>query len=162
MVNDPGFWIGDTSLFKGKTMTYYGRWTYKFEEAARQGAKACLIIHNTEAAGYPFSVQQNIFNTGRLQLDNRGKDIKKCDVIGWVPEATANKFFIAAGFDSSLLRKANTKGFKGVPLNLKLSTSMSVSTTYNKSNNVIGKITGSKRPEEVIIYTAHWDHFGIG
>jgi Zn-dependent M28 family amino/carboxypeptidase len=76
MVNDPGFWVGDTTLFKGKSMTYYGRWTYKFEEAARQGAKACLIIHNTAAASYPFSVQQNSFNTSRLQLDNRAKTLK--------------------------------------------------------------------------------------
>jgi len=162
MVNDPGFWIGDTTLFKGKTMTYYGRWTYKFEEAARQGAKGCLIIHNTAAASYPFSVQQNNFNTSRLQLDNRGKDIKNCDVIGWIPEPVANKLFIAAGFDSSLLVNANKRGFKAVPLNIKLSTTMKVKTVYNKSYNVIGKITGSKRPDEVIIYTAHWDHLGIG
>ena len=162
MVNDPGFWAGDTTLFKGKTMTYYGRWTYKFEEAARQGAKGCLIIHNTVAASYPFSVQQKSFNTSRLRLDNRGKDIKNCDVIGWLPEAVANKLFIAAGFDSGLLVKANQRGFKGVPLNLNLSTTMKVQSTYNKSYNVIGKITGSKRPDEVIIYTAHWDHLGIG
>jgi Zn-dependent M28 family amino/carboxypeptidase len=162
MVNDPGFWVGDTSLFKGKTMTYYGRWTYKFEEAARQGAKGCLIIHNTAAASYPFAVQQNSFNTSRLQLDNRGKNIKNCDVIGWLPEAVANKLFNAGGFDSTLLVKANQRGFKAVPLNLKLSTSMKVQLTYNKSYNVIGKITGSKHPDEVIIYTAHWDHLGIG
>jgi Zn-dependent M28 family amino/carboxypeptidase len=162
MVNDPGFWAGDTTLFKGKTMTYYGRWTYKFEEAARQGAKGCLIIHNTAAASYPFSVQQNSFNTSRLQLDNRGKNIKNCDVIGWVPQSIANKLFVAAGYDSSLLMKANQRGFKAVPLNLKLTTSMKVKTVYNKSYNVIGKITGTKRPDEVIIYTAHWDHLGIG
>ncbi|MGE5518552.1 MAG: M28 family peptidase, partial [Candidatus Dadabacteria bacterium] len=162
MVNDPGFWSGDTTLFKGNTMTYYGRWTYKFEEAARQGAKGCLVIHNTKAAGYPFSVQQNSFNTGRLQLDNRGKDVKNCDVIGWVPEAIANKLFTAAGYDSTLLVKANQRGFKAVPLDLKLSTTMKVQATYNKSHNVIAKITGSKHPDEVIIYTAHWDHLGIG
>lgn len=162
MVNDPGYWIGDTSLFKGKAMTYYGRWTYKFEEAARQGAKGCLIIHNTAAASYPFSVQQKSFNTSRLQLDNRGKNIPDCDVIGWVPEAIANKLFTAAGFDSTLLTKANQRGFKPVSLNTKLSTSMTVQATYNKSFNVIGKITGTKRPDEVIIYTAHWDHLGIG
>jgi Zn-dependent M28 family amino/carboxypeptidase len=162
MVNDPGFWVGDTSLFKGKAMTYYGRWTYKFEEAARQGAKGCLIIHNTEAAGYPFIVQQNSFNTSRLQLDSRGKDIKNCDVIGWLPETVAKNLFIAAGLDSSLLVKANQRGFKGVPLNLRLSTTMKVQATYNVSHNVIGKITGSKHPEEVIVYTAHWDHLGIG
>lgn len=162
MVNDPGYWIGDTSLFKGKAMTYYGRWTYKFEEAARQGAKGCLIIHNTAAASYPFSVQQKSFNTSRLQLDNRGKNIPNCDVIGWVPEAIANKLFVAAGFDSTLLTKANQRGFKPVSLNTKLSTSMTVQATYNKSYNVIGKITGTKRPDEVVIYSAHWDHLGIG
>lgn len=162
MVNDPGFWVGDTTLFKGNTMTYYGRWTYKFEEAARQGAKGCLVIHNTKAASYPFSVQQKSFNTSRLQLDNRGKDIKNCDVIGWITETAANTLFKAAGFDSSLLAKANQRGFKAVPLNLQVTTSMKVQATYNKSYNVIGKITGTKRPDEVIIYTAHWDHLGIG
>jgi Zn-dependent M28 family amino/carboxypeptidase len=162
MVNDPGYWAGDTSLFKGNTMTYYGRWTYKFEEAARQGAKGCLIIHNTAAASYPFTVQQNNFNTSRLQLDPRGKTIPNCDVIGWMTESTANKLFTAGGFDSSLLKKANQQGFKAVPLPLKVSTSMKVQAVYNTSINVIGKITGSKRPEEVIIYSAHWDHLGIG
>jgi len=162
MVNDPGFWIGDTSLFKGKAMTYYGRWTYKFEEAARQGAKGCLIIHNTAAASYPFSVVQNSFNTTRLKLDNRGKNIPNCDVIGWVPEKISHQLFAAAGFDSSLLVKANQPGFKAVPLGLQLSTTMNVKASFNKSSNVIAKITGTKRPEEVIIYTAHWDHLGIG
>ncbi len=162
MVNDPGFWVGDTTLFKGSEMTYYGRWTYKFEEAARQGAKGCLIIHNTAAASYPFVVQQNSFNTSRLQLDNRNKDIKNCDVIGWLTEMVANKLFTAAGFDSTLLVKANNPGFKAVPLNLQLSTTMKVAPTYNKSYNVVGKITGSKHPDEVIIYTAHWDHLGVG
>jgi Zn-dependent M28 family amino/carboxypeptidase len=161
MVNDPGFWIGDTSLFKGSEMTYYGRWTYKFEEAARQGAKGCLIIHNTAAASYPFIVQQNGFNSPRLQLDNRGKDVKNCDVIGWINEQSANRLFKAAGMDSTMLTKANKRGFKSVSLNLKLSTSMKVQATYNMSHNVIAKIPGTKRPDEVIIYSAHWDHFGI-
>jgi Zn-dependent M28 family amino/carboxypeptidase len=162
MVNDPGFWVGDTTLFKGKAMTYYGRWTYKFEEAARQGAKGCLIIHNTAAASYPFSVQQNSFNTSRLKLDNRGKNIPNCDVIGWVPEKISHQLFAAAGYDSSLLVKANQAGFKAMPLGLQLSITMNVKASFNKSSNVIAKITGSKRPEEVIIYTAHWDHLGIG
>ncbi len=162
LVNDPGFNAGDTSLFKGKTMTYYGRWTYKFEEAAKQGAKGCLIIHNTEAASYPFKVVQNNWNTSRLRLDNRGKAEKLCDIIGWVSGPTAQKLLTAAGYDSTLLAKADVRGFKGTPLNLKLSTTMQVKTTYDKSNNVIGKITGSKYPDETIIYTAHWDHLGIG
>jgi len=162
MVNDPGYWSGDTTLFKGTAMTYYGRWTYKYEEAARQGAKGCLIVHNTKAASYPFSVPQNNFNTSKLRLDNRGKNIPLSDMIGWVTEPIANKLFAAAGFDSTLLVKANQRGFKAVPLNLQVTTSMKVEATYNKSYNVIGKITGTKRPDEVIIYTAHWDHLGIG
>ncbi|MGZ3938520.1 MAG: peptidase M28, partial [Flavisolibacter sp.] len=82
LVNDPGYGI-DSSLFKGDTMTYYGRWTYKFEEAARQGAKACLVIHNTKAASYPFSVAQNNWNGSHLHLDDRGKSTKYCDMVGW-------------------------------------------------------------------------------
>ncbi len=162
MVNDPGFWSGDTTLFKGKEMTYYGRWTYKFEEAARQGAKGCLIIHQNDAAGYPFGVQQNNFNTSRLQLDNRGKDIPNCDVIGWVPETVAVNLLKSAGNAADLLAKADQKGFKAVPLGVQLSTTMKVKTTYDKTHNVIGKIVGTKRPDEVIIYTAHWDHLGVG
>jgi Zn-dependent M28 family amino/carboxypeptidase len=162
MVNDPGFSVGDTGLFQGKRMTYYGRWSYKFEEAARQGAKGCLIIHNTEAAGYPFSVPQNNFNTARLQLDKHGQDIKNCDVIGWITEPVAKKLLIAAGFDSTLLIRANQRDFKAVSMNLRLTTSMKIESTYNKSYNVLGKITGSGKNDEAVIYTAHWDHLGIG
>ncbi len=161
LVNDPGYGI-DASLFKGDTMTYYGRWTYKFEEAARQGAKGCLVIHNTKAASYPFSVVQNNWNGSRLLLDERGKDVKYCDVVGWVTGPTAIKLLEAAGYDSTLLTKASVPGFKAVPLNEKLTTSMKVTATYNMSHNVVGKITGSKYPDEYIIYTAHWDHLGIG
>src|SRR5687768_2418051 len=92
LVNDPGFNAGDTTLFKGKTMTYYGRWTYKFEEAARQGAKGCLIVHNTVAASYPFSVQQANHNSSRLQLDTRGKDQQLCNIIGWISSPATNRF----------------------------------------------------------------------
>lgn len=162
LVNDPGFHAGDTSLFKGKTMTYYGRWTYKFEEAARQGAKGCLVVHNTAAASYPFTVVQNNWNTSRLRLDPRGKNETNCDIIGWLSEPAAKRLLTAAGKDTTLLAEADKRGFKGTALNLKLSTSIQVVTNYNQSNNVIGKITGSKYPDETIIYTAHWDHLGIG
>lgn len=161
IVNDPGYGI-DSTLFRGDTMTYYGRWTYKFEEAARQGAKGCLVIHNTKAASYPFSVVQNNWNGSRLHLDNRGKDVKYCDIIGWVTGPAAIKLLNAAGYDSSILKKAATPGFKGMPLNTKLTTSISVTSNYNTSKNVIGKITGSKHPDEYMIYSAHWDHLGIG
>lgn len=162
MVNDPGFNAGDTTLFKGKTMTYYGRWTYKFEEAARQGAKGCLIVHTEAASSYPFSVVQNSWNASRLHLDNRGKEVAYSDGIGWVTSATAAKLLEAAGKDTSLLKTADRPGFKAVPLGIQLSTSLKVAATYNKTYNVIGKITGSKKPDEVIVYTAHWDHLGVG
>jgi len=133
-------------------MTYYGRWTYKFEEAARQGAKACLVIHNTKAASYPFSVVQNGFGGVHLILDTRNdKSEYRCPVEGWVTEDAAKKLFMAASGDTSLLLTAHHKGFRAVPLNLKVKTSMRVKSQYNKSKNVIAKITGNKRPDEYII-----------
>ena len=162
MVNDPGFTTGDTTLFKGKTMTYYGRWTYKFEEAARQGAKGCLIVHNTEAASYPFNVIQNSWGSKQIHLDTRGGKEHRCPIEGWVTESAAKKLLVAAGQDSSAFIIANHRGFKALPLNLTLTTSLKVKAMYNTSHNVIAKITGTKRPEEYVLYTAHWDHFGIG
>jgi len=161
LVNDPGYGV-DNSLFRGDTMTYYGRWTYKFEEAARQGAKGCLIIHNTKAASYPFSVVQNNWKGSKLRLDDRNNPQQYCSVIGWIPEKTAKNLFIAAGVDTTILKKGSLRDFKAVPLNLKLSTQMKVIPTYSKIHNVIAKITGAKYPDEYIIYTAHWDHLGIG
>lgn len=161
LVNDPGYGI-DPTLFKGDTMTYYGRWTYKFEEAARQGAKGCLVIHNTQAASYPFSVVQNNWNGSHLHLDNRGQNVPYCDMVGWISQDAALRLLQAAGYDSTLLQKAARRGFKPVPLHEGLSTSIRVTATYNRSHNVIGKITGSKHPDEYIIYSAHWDHLGVG
>ena len=162
MVNDPGFGTADTSIFKGKTMTYYGRWTYKYEEAARQGAKACLIIHNTAAASYPFSVVQNSWGSSNLYLDKKGIEQYHCPLQGWVSADAAKRLLAAAGKDSSLLLKANSHGFKAISLGEKLSTKVRVKTVYKTSQNVIAKITGTKRPDEYILYTAHWDHLGIG
>jgi Zn-dependent M28 family amino/carboxypeptidase len=160
MVNDPGFY--DSTLFKGHTMTYYGRWTYKYEEAARQGARACLIIHNTAAASYPFSVVQSSNGGVKLHLDTRSNPKYQMGLQGWITETTAKKMLSAAGKDSSLLAQAGHRGFKSLPLDLKLSASLQVKEVYNKSHNVIGKITGAKRPGEYIIYSAHWDHLGVG
>lgn len=162
MVNDPGFGSRDTSMFKGTTMTYYGRWTYKYEEAARQGALGCLIVHNTLAASYPFSVVQNNWNSSKLHLDDRGKNAKYCDMVGWISEDAAKKLLKTSGRDSSLFRSACRRGFKAVDLALSISTGLSTKATYNLSHNVIATIPGTKRPDEYIIYTAHWDHLGIG
>jgi Zn-dependent M28 family amino/carboxypeptidase len=162
MVNDPGFTIGDSTLFKGSTMTYYGRWTYKFEEAARQGARGCLIVHNTAAASYPFDVVRNSNGSSKLHLVNKGSKEYRCPLMGWITEPAAEKILAAAGKDSSLFKLANQRGFKSVPLHLKLSAVMKTKAIFNTSHNVIAKITGTTRPDEYIIYTAHWDHLGIG
>jgi Zn-dependent M28 family amino/carboxypeptidase len=162
MVNDPGFGMNDTTLFKGTRMTYYGRWTYKFEEAARQGAKGCLIIHNTAAASYPFDVIQNSWGKAQMHLDSRNSKEYRCPIEGWITESAARKILNVSSTDTTILKIANGKGFKAVDLKVQVTTSMKIKVAFNKSKNVIGKITGTKRPDEYIIYTAHWDHFGIG
>jgi Zn-dependent M28 family amino/carboxypeptidase len=163
LVNDPGFAGEDTTFFKGNTMTYYGRWTYKFEEAARQGAKGCFVIHNTIPAGYPFGVVQNSWNTSKLYLDNRGKENPHCEGTGWISKTATEKLFEAAGLDFNQQQSAARKpGFKGQSLKLKVSTQMKVKSRYDKSFNVVGKLTGTDKPDEYVIYSAHWDHLGIG
>jgi Zn-dependent M28 family amino/carboxypeptidase len=160
MVNDPGFY--DSSLFKGHTMTYYGRWTYKYEEAARQGASACLIVHNTAAASYPFSVVQSSNGGVKLHLDTRNNPSYQLTLQGWITETTAKKLLAAAGKDSSLLKQAQRPGFKPVSMPVTLTGAVHASAVYNKSHNVIAKITGSKYPNEYVVFSAHWDHLGIG
>jgi len=160
MVNDPGFY--DSTLFKGHTMTYYGRWTYKYEEAARQGAKACLIVHNTAAASYPFSVVQSSNGGVKLHLDTRSNPSYQLTLQGWITEDAAKRILKAAGKDSTLFGAARHRGFKPVPLGLNLSGSVHVKEVYNMSHNVIAKITGSKYPNEYVIFSAHWDHLGVG
>lgn len=162
MVNDPGWDLGDSTLFKGKAMTYYGRWTYKFEEAARQGAKGCIIIHNTAAASYPFNVVQNSNGGVKLHLDKTASHAYQLAVQGWVTHPSAIKMLLAAGKDTSVLADANKRGFKGFDMNTKLSVTLNTKVVFNKSHNVIAKIPGTKRSDEVIIYTAHWDHLGVG
>ncbi len=132
MVNDPGF--SDSTLFKGKTMTYYGRWTYKFEEAARQGATGVIIIHEDKAASYPWAVIRS----------------------GW----SKSKLYLAAA--DELMVQAGKKGFKPVDLGLKVSVTINNEIKRSKSNNVVAVLPGTKRADEFIIYSGHWDHLGKG
>ncbi|MGM0944651.1 MAG: M28 family metallopeptidase [Bacteroidota bacterium] len=163
LVNDPGFGTEDFDFFKGNTMTYYGRWTYKYEEAIRQGALGCLIVHNTIPAGYGFNVVQNSWNSSKLYLDDRGKADYKLAFEGWLTLPVANQLFEVAGLNErELLAKARKADFEAIPMNLKVSTRMEVQANYNTSQNVVAKITGSEKPDEYVIYTAHWDHLGIG
>ncbi|HYG39012.1 MAG TPA: M28 family metallopeptidase [Cytophagales bacterium] len=160
MVNDPGFY--DSTLFKGKTMTYYGRWTYKYEEAARQGAKGVLIIHDTAPASYPWSVVRGGFSGKKLYLEAKDNNMSRAAMEGWISTEAANKIFKLAGVQEDLINQAKKENFKPVPLGLNVSLTLNNSIKKSTSNNVLALIPGTDRNDEVIIYTAHWDHFGVG
>lgn len=162
LVNDPGFGSGDSTLFKGETMTYYGRWTYKFEEAARQGAAGCLIVHQTVPAGYPWAVVKNSWSGASLYLDESGGAFQP-DVLGWITRDAAIQIFEASGAEIGNFNElARDKDFWAVPLDLQASVSVKNEIKKSVSQNVVGKITGTEKPDETILYSAHWDHLGIG
>ncbi len=162
LVNDPGFASGDSTFFKGETMTYYGRWTYKYEEAARQGAAGCLIVHETVPAGYPWLVVRNSWSGASLYLDSSNDNFQS-DIIGWITRDAAIKIFEASGQDmKNYGERSRSRDFKPFSLGLNASVSVTNEIKRDVSRNVIAKITGSKNPDEYIIYSAHWDHLGIG
>jgi len=162
LINDPGYATSDTSLFNGRAMTIYGRWTYKFEEAARQGATAAIIIHETGAAAYPWAVVQNSWTGPSYSL--AGNELSGSDLQfhGWVTSESGRNIFDAAGLDyDQMTNVAAKRGFKPVSMNLKASVSFKNKVEYTKSNNVAAIWPGSARHDEYIIYTAHWDHLGV-
>ncbi|MBD1431332.1 M28 family peptidase [Sphingobacterium sp. DN00404] len=160
MVSDPGRY--DKSLFKADTMTYYGRWKYKYEEAARQGATGILLIHETEAASYGWNVVRSGWSGPQLDLISEDNGASFSEFEGWISNETAKKLFQLSDISPNVMEEAKKPGFKAIPLNV--STSVGIHNTFRKStsNNVIAKLEGAKRPDEVIIYTAHWDHLGVG
>ncbi|HPG07012.1 MAG TPA: M28 family metallopeptidase [Saprospiraceae bacterium] len=163
LVNDPGFRQDDSVYFKGNTMTYYGRWTYKYEEGARQGADAVIIIHETNMAGYPWFVVQSGWSGARLGLQSTNKNADKCAIESWITLDAAKRIMEAAGVDfAQLIQNARKPDFKPQSLGMTVSTSLENTFKYDESRNVVGKITGSSHPDEYILYSAHWDHFGIG
>ncbi len=160
--NDPGLHSNDSSFFKGNIMTYYGRWTYKYEEAARRGATGLIIIHDDLGAGYPWNVVLNGALIPDLYLVPNDKYQSRCKIEAWITQTAAKKLFEFTGLDFNITKTAKTTDFKSVPMNAKLSLSLKSSQKYKETNNVLGYIKGSKRPEEVIVYSGHWDHLGIG
>jgi Zn-dependent M28 family amino/carboxypeptidase len=161
LVNDPGFATKDPDLFNGKAMTYYGRWTYKYEEAARQGAACAIIVHETEPAAYGWGVVQNGWTGPNFSLVTEDGNASRCAVESWITLNAARKIFEASGQNYDELKKAAEKpGFTSVPLGLKASLTMENKIRNAVSHNVIGLLPGSERADEYIIYTAHWDHFG--
>lgn len=160
LVNDPGFASKDPALFKGEEMTYYGRWTYKYEECARQQAAACLIVHDTAAAGYGFNVVQNMMQ--RAQFDLANNQSAKTPVIGWLSTEGAEQLFASAGLDFQALKtRAAQPGFQAVALEgHQLSASIKLDVQTGSSNNVLAALPGKSRADEWLVVTAHWDHLG--
>jgi Zn-dependent M28 family amino/carboxypeptidase len=154
----------DQKTFNGKAMTYYGRWTYKFEEGARRGAAGVLIVHETGPAGYPFQVVQGNLNE-KFDLVTPDKNMDRAAIEGWVTLDTAKAILTMGGQDFDALKKqAITREFKPVPLNLKASMAIRNTMRTLDSRNVLGKVEGSdpRLRDEYVIYTAHWDHLGVG
>ena len=163
LVNDPGFGGEDESFFKGNTMTYYGRWTYKYEEAARRGAAAVLVVHETTSAGYPWFVVEGAGSGAKLNLKPKDDAPYQAGFQGWISLDAARNLFDQAGFDfGTEIRKARTHDFKPFSLGYTMSHTLTNSYKFDDSQNVIGIIEGSARPEEYIIFSAHWDHLGVG
>ena len=162
MVNDPDFENeGLDGPFGGKAMTYYGRWTYKYEEAARQGAAAVLIIHDTAPAAYGWNVVNSSWTGTQFLAQSKDGGKSQTQANGWIQKSVAKDIFAAAGQNlEKQMAAAKQKGFKAVPLNLTASLSFENDITRKASKNVIGVMKGSKRPDEYVLYTAHWDHLG--
>ncbi len=163
LVNDPGYATQDPELFNGNAMTYYGRWTYKYEEAARQGAAAAIIVHETGPAGYGWEVVDNSWTGPQIGLTSANLNGDRAEIEGWVTLDTAEDIFDGAGLSYQELKAAAAEpGFTAVPMgDLRLNVSVENSVRTSTSQNVIAAIPGSERPEETIIYTAHWDHLGV-
>ena len=163
LVNDPGFATGDPDLFNGKSMTYYGRWTYKFEEAARQGATAAIVIHETEPASYGWDVVANSWTGAQSDLVRPNGGADRAMMEGWVQREIAVDMFAKAGLDFEAMKTAaKTPGFKPVALEgVKARGEIHQTIDPLTSRNVIGILPGTKTPDEYVLYTAHWDHLGM-
>ncbi|MEW5248521.1 M28 family metallopeptidase [Microbulbifer discodermiae] len=162
LVNDPGYATQDKALFNGNAMTYYGRWSYKFEEAARQGADGAIIIHETGAAGYPWEVVSGSWSGAQISLAAEDKNRDRVAVEAWMTGAAAQDIFAAAGLDlATEMEAAKTRGFVAKPLGLNASVQLQNSLRHSDSRNVVAKLPGKTHPDEAVIYTAHWDHLGI-
>nr|WP_193988844.1 M28 family metallopeptidase [Lelliottia steviae] len=161
LVNDPGFATKNPDLFTGDAMTYYGRWTYKYEEASRQGAAGAIIIHETAPASYPWSVVENSWSGEQFGFQKENNNMDRVAVEGWVTTDVAKELFRKAGLDFDTMKANAAKGAYHVDMG-DLTASVEVNNTIKKSisYNFIATLPGSEKPDEHIIYSAHWDHLG--
>ncbi|WP_444944565.1 M28 family metallopeptidase [Microbulbifer sp. ZKSA006] len=162
LVNDPGYATQDKALFNGNAMTYYGRWSYKFEEAARQGAAGAIVIHETGAAGYPWEVVSGSWSGAQVSLEAENQNVDRVAIEAWITNQAAKDLFQAAGLDlGEEMAAAKTPGFTPKPLELNASIELSNHLEKSNSRNVVAKLPGKKYADETIVYTAHWDHLGV-
>ena len=161
LVNDPGFATKDPALFTGDAMTYYGRWTYKYEEASRRGAAGAIIIHETAPASYPWSVVENSWSGEQFGFQKENNNMDRVAVEGWVTTDVAKELFTKAGLDFDTVKTNAAKGAYHVDMG-DLTASVNVKNTIKKSvsYNFIATLPGSEQPDEHVIYSAHWDHLG--
>jgi len=162
LVNDPGYGGEDSTFFKGNIMTYFGRWTYKYEEADRQGARGLLIIHETNSAGYPWFVVQSSWTGPQLGLEKKSVQ-NGADIKGWIQLDMAKDLFSASDLDlSALIKSARQPGFKPVPMKSTISTALTNAYKRDQSNNVVAYLPGVEDTSDYVLYSAHWDHIGVG
>jgi len=161
LINDPGFATDDPQLFRGRAMTYYGRWTYKFEEAARQGAAAALIIHDDKPAAYPWDTVQNSWMGPQLDTVAADENAGRPAIEGWITRPAGDALLKANGRSyEELLVAASQPGFKPIPLAQQAGGALRNAIRRSASPNVLAVLPGSKRPNEYVVYMAHWDHLG--
>jgi len=161
LVNDPGYATQDTALFTGNAMTYYGRWTYKFEEAARQGAVGALVVHETAPAAYGWDVVRNSWTGPQFDLERPDGNASRVAVEGWLTVETARAIFAQAGADYDQLRdRAATRGFQPIALATTASVAIGNTIIRSRSRNVVARVSGTGAADEYVLYMAHWDHLG--
>lgn len=160
LVNDPGFETADENLFRGPAMTYYGRWTYKYEEALRQGAAAALVVHDDVGAAYGWDVVQNSFGGAEFDLPQPA-DRPPLGIRGWITSPATERLMARLGRDLKTLRAAaNQPGFRAIPLGATASMGVTSRVRRAESQNVLGLVRGSEKPDELVVFTSHWDHLG--
>ena len=161
LINDPGFATNDSTLFRGRAMTYYGRWTYKFEEAMRQGAAGALIIHDDVPAAYPWDTVQNSWSGPQLDTVAADGNAGRAAIEGWITRAAGDALLRQNGLSyEQMLQAASRPGFKPIELTQRASGSLRNAIRRSNSPNVIARLPGSKHPDEYVFYMAHWDHLG--
>ncbi|MBE9548909.1 MAG: M28 family peptidase [Proteobacteria bacterium] len=161
LINDPGFVKQDPDFFNGKAMTYYGRWTYKYEEAARQGASGVVIVHETAPAAYPWKVVESSWSGPQFFLDSANGNMDRLPFEAWVTYQIADQWVTASGMSlENLKREALSTNFEPIPLDVKLSVHLENSLEKSQSYNIGAVLPGSHNPDELFFYMGHWDHLG--